>query len=426
MLRRDFLKQAGATSLAAAATERTVRIGVVGVGSRGTALLRTLLELPGVEVPAICDVHEETLARALNLVEKTGRKRPQGYFGGPEDFRRLVARDDLDAVLNATPWEWHTPIAVATMRAGKYAAVEVPAAVTVEECWELVETSEKTGKPCMMLENACYFRNVLAVLNMVRQGVFGELLHCECGYQHDVLRYRQGGSDGQLTWRARHALARNGNLYPTHAIGPVAWWMDIHRGDRFTYLTSMSTKSRGLNLAATRQFGADHENAKRRFALGDINTTLIQTAKGLTVTLYFDWQAPRPYDLIFRVQGTRGIYSGTLEKIYIEDPAHPGNHAWEDPAKYYEKYQHPLWKSLGATAMKYGHSGGDYMTLQQFVKAVRNKTQTPIDVYDSAAWSVISPLTERSVASKSAPVDFPDFTRGQWEKTKPAEITEGE
>jgi predicted dehydrogenase len=417
--RRSFLT-AGAVAAALFAEEKPVRIGMVGVGSRGTGLLRNLLDLPGVQVPAICDINEANLSRAQGIVEKAGRSKAEGYSKGIEDYRRLVERADLDAVVNATPWEWHAPIAVAAMKAGKYAAVEVPAALTVEECWELVDTSEKTGMPCMILENVCYYRNVLMVLNMIQQGVLGELIHAEAGYQHDV-RGGKISAGGDLRWRGVHSAKRNANVYPTHPIGPVAWWMNINRGDRFTYLVSMSSKARGINNYARKRLGPQHPLAKRPFALGDVNTTLIRTENGLTVTLYHDTNLPRPYDLILRVQGTEGIYSGTLEKIYVEDRS-PKPHTWEDPDAYYKQYEHSIWKTLGETARNYGHGGGDYIELHQFVKAVRNKTQTPIDVYDTATWSVITPLTEKSVASKSGPIDFPDFTRGRWKKPRPLVI----
>jgi len=428
--RRTFMKTAGAVSAAAAVgldarragadSDRPVRIGVVGVGSRGTNLTKILLDIEGVEIPAICDINPEHLARAQKIVAEAGRKKPDGYSRGPWDFKRMCERDDLDAVLTATPWEWHTPVAVAAMEAGKYAATEVPAAVTVDECWELVETSEKTRMPCMMLENVNYFRNVMMVLNMVRQGLLGELLHCEAGYQHDV-RFVKFDENGNLRWRGKHSVTRNGNLYPTHPIGPIAWWLNINRGNRFTYLVSMSSQSRGLNLEIEKKFGPDHPNAKLKYALGDINVTLIKTHNGPTVTLYHDTQSPRPYDLIFRVQGTEGIYSGTLNKIYIEGRS-PKKHQWEDIDEYEKEFEHPMWKTLGPVAKNYGHGGGDYIELHQFVKAVRNRTQTPEDVYDAATWSVISPLSEKSVANKSAAVDFPDFTRGKWMTNPPVGI----
>jgi predicted dehydrogenase len=399
----------------------TVRIGIVGVGHRGTAHVQTLLDVPGVEIPAICDINEEHLARAVGIVEQAGRKRPAGYSKGVEDYRRLCAREDLDAVLTATPWEWHTPICVAAMKADKYAATEVPAAITVEECWELVETSEKTGKPCMILENSCYNRNVLLVLNMIRLGIFGQLLHAEGGYQHDIRLGDKVNAQGEVQWRGMHAVKRNGNLYPTHPIGPISWWMNINRGDRFTYLVSMSTPSLGINHYVAKHVSPTHPNATRKFALGDINTTLIKTEKGLTVTLYHDTQTPRPYDLILRVQGTEAIYMMTLDKIYVDgrSPVQKGKPVWEELEPYYAQYEHPLWERFGHTTGKYPHGPIDYMVVQQFIDAVRAKSQPPIDVYDAATWSVISPLTERSVAARSAAVDFPDFTRGKWNTRKP-------
>lgn len=438
MTRRDAIRTGVGTALASAAPAaeaKTVRIGIVGVGSRGTALLKILLTLEGVEVNALADINRENLARGQDIVAEFRGKRPEGYAAGPEDFRKLVLRDDLDAVITATPWEWHTPVAVAAMKAKKYAGTEVPAALTVDECWELVNTSEATGMPCMMLENVCYFRDMLMVLNMVRSGVLGELLHCEGGYQHDGRAFafddkgefetepaRAAGRPGyrpQL-WYTFHALRRNGNLYPTHPIGPIAQYLNINRGDRFRYLVSMSSKSRGLNNWVRNKFGPEHKNAKRTYALGDINTSLIKTENGCTVTLYYDSQSPRPYDLIFRVQGTKGIYMKTLDSIYVEDQSPLDK--WESIEKYRARYEHPLWKKLGEQAQSHGHGGSDYITLHQFVQAVRHRSQPEQDVYDAATWSVILPLSENSVAQGSAPIEFPDFTRGKWKTRAPVSI----
>jgi predicted dehydrogenase len=432
--RREFIMAAGATGLALGA-EKTVRIGIVGVGNRGTMHLNSIFDVPGVEVPAICDINEANLSRGLAIVEKAGHKRPEGYSRGVEDFRRMVARDDLDAVITATPWEWHVPIAVASMKAGKYAAVEVPAAPTLDECWDLVNTSEQTGVPCMLLENACYRPEVLMVLNLIRHGELGEISYCEGGYQHFLgMGFRSGDA---ISWRTMHSVKRNANVYPTHGVGPVSWWININRGDRFTHLVSMSSKSQGLNAVAASRFGADSPNATRKYAMGDVNVSLLRTQNGVAVTLIHDVQLPRPYDLGFRVQGTKGLYSWTLQKIYVDgrSPAH----TWEDLGPYFKQYDDPIWKSLGINddhtgivwqpngqpkypSTRYGDGGGDYVILQQFVKAVRNKTQPPIDVYDAATWSAITSLSEQSVAAKSAPIDFPDFTRGKWKTAKPVAI----
>jgi predicted dehydrogenase len=421
---------AGAAGIvrSASSAEKPVRIGMVGVGNRGTGLVRNLLHIPGVEIPAICDINEANLKNAQALVEKAGRKVPEGYSKGLEDFRRLVAREDLDAVMTATPWEWHTPVCVAAMKAGKYAASEVPAAVTLEECWELVNTSEQTGRPCMLLENDCFGRGALMALNLVEQGILGEIVYCQGGYDHDI---RSGIiRNGELRWRAVHATKRNGNLYPTHPIGPIAWWTNINRGNRFTYLTSMSSKSRGLNTYLAKTLGPDNPNAKRKFVNGDVNASLIMTENGVIVTLTHDTQLPRPYSdsgmtsiplMVLRLQGTEGIFQGSMDRIYIEGRS-PKLHTWEDAAPYYRQYDHPLWKALGDTAQGSEHGGEDYVELHQFVRAVRMGIQTPVDVYDAATWSAIGPLSERSVASKSAPVDFPDFTRGKWKQPRRIEI----
>ena len=430
MTRREFIR-AGATAGTALALAKgaatgeeplaTVRVGVVGVGNRGTFLTQTLLSIPGVEVRAVCDIVADRTAQAQKIVEEKSGKRPEAYIKNETDFQNLVQRDDLDAVITATPWEWHTPVAVAAMRAGKYAGTEVPAAITVEECWDLVRTSEATGKPCMMLENVCYFRNVLTILRMVREGVFGDMLHCEAGYQHDG-RFLMIGADGKLTWRGRHIAEKNGNLYPTHAIGPISQWLNINRGDRFAYLTSMSAPAKGMKYYAAKKLGPDSEFAKRDYAEGDVNTTLLKTANGLTVTLYFDLNTYRPYDLIFRVQGVKGLYMGSLDKVCIEGMT-PEPEQWEPFEPYMEKYAHPLWAALEKEAAKNGgHGGGDYITVFEFIKAVRNRAQTPQDVYDAATWSVIFPLSIESVAKNSQPVEFPDFTKGKWKTNPPITV----
>ena len=400
----------------------TVRVGFVGVGGRGSELVKILLNLEAVEIRAVCDIVEDKVSRIQRWVQQAGQRQPVGYSRGETDFERMCQQEDLDLVITATPWRWHSPVCIAAMKAGKHAATEVPAAVTTDQCWQLVETSEKQRRYCVMLENCCYFRNVMMVLKMLRAGLFGELMHCEAGYQHDV-RYTKFDSNGKLLWRGKQSVKRNGNLYPTHPIGPIAQWANINRGNRFDYLVSMSTQSRGLNVYAAEKFGKDHPLAKKKYNQGDVNTSLIHTVKGLTVTLYHDTQLPRPYDLIYRVQGTKGIYSGTLNQIYLEGTS-PQPHTWESIDKYDEEYMHPLWKALEPVAKKYGHGGGDYMELYRLIKTLRTGTPPDMDVYDAATWSVISELSERSVANKSRPVDFPDFTRGRWKTNQPIGIVE--
>lgn len=401
---------------------RAVRVGVVGVGNRGTGLVQTLLQLPGVEIPAICDIAPDHATRAQDIVEQAGGKRPDAYTEGERDWERLTARDDLDAVVCATPWQWHTPISVSAMRAGKYAATEVPAAHTLEDCHALVRAHEETGVPCMMLENVCYFENALTLLRMVREGVFGELLHAEAGYQHDC-RALNFTDAGELTWRGEFAAAYNANLYPTHPIGPIGQWFNINRGDRFTRISSVSTKSRGLRQYAAKRFGKDHPLAQRTYAVGDINTSLLETEAGLTVTLYYDCCTPRPYDLILRLQGTSGIHMNACSGEVLIEGTTATPDGYEPFAPYLEKYAHPLWAALKEGAAKNGgHGGSDYITMYEFIKAVRNRTAPPQDVYDAAAWSAIVALSGASVAAGGAPQEFPDFTGGKWASRAPLPI----
>ncbi|MHB0998461.1 MAG: Gfo/Idh/MocA family oxidoreductase [Armatimonadota bacterium] len=425
--RRQFLATGAAVSaglmlggrlLADTKPVSKVRVGAVGVGARGTFLLDTMLAFPDVEVPAICDIDVNAAKYAQDLVEKKTGKRPTIYTKSETDWKNLCDRDDLDAVVSATPWEWHAPIAIAAMRAGKYIGTEVPACVTMKECWDLIRTSQETGMPCMMLENVNYFQNTLAVTRMIREDVIGEIQHAEAGYQHDC-RFLAFKDDGQLTWRGKHMAEKNGNLYPTHPIGPVAWWMNINRGNRFIKLSSISTKSRALRDYAEKKFGADHPLAKREYALGDVNTTLIEVSNGMTITLYFDLCSPRPYDMIFRVQGTKGIYEGTHDRIHIEGVTPEGQ--WETfSTKYQDKYEHPIWRSLGDEAIKNGgHGGCDFIVVSEFLNAVRNRTQTPQDVYDAVTWSAIVPLTIESVSKHGKAIDFPDFTEGKWKTNRP-------
>jgi predicted dehydrogenase len=429
--RRDFIKTSTGAGLYVAASgygstfsdyalQRPVRIGFVGVGGRGMGILKVALTIEGVEIPVICDIVEERVARAQNLVQDAGQPKPKGYTG-PEDYKKIAELNNLDAIYTATPIELHTPIMLAALRGGKYGGTEMPACTEYDQAWELVEASEKAGKPCMLMENYVYMRNVKMVLVMAQLGMFGALTHCECGYQHDA-RYAGFGPGGKLLWRALGGQTNN-NPYPTHAIGPIAQWLNINRGNRFEYLVSMSSRAVGQNYYANKKFGPDNPAAKMKYAAGDVNTSLIQTHDGITITLYYDTKNPRPQDWIYRIQGTKGIYSGTLNKIYLEDIS-PKPDQWEPIDKYQEKYEHPLWKKYGLVAESSGHGGGDYLCFRDFVQAIRNQVQTPIDVYDTVTWSIITKLTEESVANKSRPVDFPDYTRGKWQTRKPATIDE--
>ncbi|HOC56140.1 MAG TPA: Gfo/Idh/MocA family oxidoreductase [Verrucomicrobiota bacterium] len=405
----------------AQAPTRPVRLGMIGTGNRGLSLLHTLLLFPEADVRAVCDLLPDHAQSAARMIEQRTQRRPEVYAGDELAWEKLVARADLDAVIIATPWDWHTRMATAAMRAGKYPGVEVPAAISTRECWDLVRTSERTGIPCMMLENVCYFERVLTLLRMVREGVFGEVLHCEAGYQHDCRSLMFDAQD-KLTWRGLHSVAMNGNLYPTHGLGPAAQWMNINRGDRFVTLTSMSTPARGLKHYAAQELGPDHKLARLDYVQGDVNTTLLKTARGMTVTLYYSTLAPRPYDLILRLQGVNGIYLDTNQTISLEQPG-KGAEQWEPFAPYLQKYPHPLWRTLGAAAAKSGgHEGAEYLMFHDFLKSVRNKAPGPQDVYDAAAWSAVVGLSLESVARGGKLVEFPDFTRGKWKTTPPLPV----
>ncbi|WP_338876336.1 Gfo/Idh/MocA family oxidoreductase [Spirosoma sp. SC4-14] len=409
-----------------------VRLAFIGVGSRGRSHVRQALYRDDVEVTAICDIDPEAITLTNAMIEKAGRKAPVAYTKGKEAFLEMLKRDDIDGVVIATPWEWHTPMAVATMKAKKYAGLEVSATVTLKESWDLVNTYEKTGAHCMILENVCYRRDVMAILNMIRQGMFGEMTYAHCGYQHDLrnIKFNDGKSIGgvgvefgekgysEAHWRTQHSVDRNGDLYPTHGLGPVAHWLNINRGNRFTHLTSTATKSRGLHKYVVDHGGANHPNAKVNFKLGDIVTTVVECANGENIVIIHDTNSPRPYSLGFRAQGTQGIWMDDNDMIYLEGIS-PKAHSWESFAPYQEKYDHPLWKQHAETAQNAGHGGIDFFVLRGFIESIKNQVAPPIDVYDAAVWSAISPLSEESIAGGSKPVEIPDFTRGKWKTNKP-------
>lgn len=401
--------------LAAPANE-VVRIGFVGVGGMGTAHVRNLVRIEGCVVAAVCDVVAAHAEQAAQIVEDAGHPPPVLYTRGETDFERLCAEADLDLVYTATPWRWHVPVCVAAMRAGKHAATEVPAAYTLDGCWELVETAEAARRHCVMMENVNYGRSELLCLHLVRQGLLGEVLHAECGYLHD-LRAIKFADEGEGLWRRAHSWTRNGNLYPTHGLGPVANCMDVNRGDRFDHLVSMSGPSRGLQDWAAEHYAQDHPKRAETFALGDVNGSLIKTALGKTIYVSHDTNLPRPYSRINLVQGTRGIFQGYPDRVYVEGRS--PEHEWEPAESYYEEHEHPLWAALREEAVGAGHGGMDFLEDYRLVKCIREGLPTDMNVYDAAALSAVCELSERSVAQGSAPVAFPDFTRGRWREWTP-------
>ena len=411
----------------------SIRTGFIGVGSRGRSHVNDSLGIQGVEIVAICDIRQSSIDAALKIISGKGRTLPRIYTGSEDAFKDMLNQEELDAVIVATPWEWHVPMSVASMKADvPYTGVEVSAANTLEECWDLVDAHEETGKQLMILENVCYRRDVMAILNMVRTNMFGELIHCRCGYEHDLRSvkfndgvhydYIPGGelktgkeAYSEAQWRALHAIRRNGDLYPTHGIGPVANYLDINRGNRFLTLSAMASKSRGLHDFIVRNGGADHPYANISFNLGDIVTSMIKCANGETIIVTHDTNLPRPYSLGFRVEGTRGLWYNDGDKIYIEGKS-KNPHEWDSSSEWTSRYDHKYWRDHGQKALGAGHGGMDYIMLVDFFDAVRNGKAVPLDAYDAAAWSAVSALSEMSVARGGALVDFPDFTRGKWIK----------
>lgn len=442
MNRRELFKTALAATVAAGfpalsalgRPRETLRVGMIGTGLRGQVLLSELLKQDGVDVVALCDIDAWMLDAATRLLTDAGRRKPRLYTGSDNAWRRMLERGRLDAVVIATPWELHAPQAIAAMEAKIAVGCEVVAGISLQDHWDVLRAQQRTGTPYMLLENVCYRRDVLAVLNMVRQGLFGELVHLQGGYEHDLraVKFNSGepgrpygggaefGDKGwsEARWRTAHSVDRNGELYPSHGIGPCAMWADIHRGNRFLRLTSHASKARGLHEYVLAQGGSDHANANVRFALGDVVTTQITCANGQTILLTHDTSLPRPYSLGFRVQGTRGLWMDVNQSIYLEG-ASPEPHRWEPAKPWLERHDHPLWRTHGERAAGGGHGGMDYFVVRAFVEALKAGDPMPVDIYDAVAWSAITPLSEQSIARDNQTLEFPDFTEGAWrERTR--------
>jgi predicted dehydrogenase len=442
MNRKQFVKT---TALATAAfslpgknlfasfADPKVRIALIGTGLRGQNHLELLLRRTDVDVVAICDVSDVMLSTAKDMITKSEKKMPQVYTGDDYAWKRLLDKEKLDGVIIATPWEWHKPMIIGALDAGiKYVGTEVILGITLQDHWDVVKAAEKYNANVMMLENVCYRRDVMAVLNMVRQGLFGELIHLQGGYQHDLREvkfndginpYGHGVEFGEKAfseakWRTNHSVHRNGDLYPTHGIGPIAQYTNINRGNRFLSLCSFSTKSRGLHNHIVKQGGENHPNAKVRFKLGDVVTTSIDCANGETILLQHDTSLRRPYSLGFRVQGTEGLWMDVNRSIYIQDKS-AKNDQWDEAKTWLDKYDHPLWVRWSKDTEGAGHGGMDFFVVHSFIESIKRKQPTPMDVYDAAAWSAITPLSEQSIELGHETVEFPDFTGGQWMYRKP-------
>jgi len=448
--RRVFLQQsimAGAalslpTQINALASSKInkVRIGMIGVGFRSHEHMGNFLQRNDVEITAIADPQQRSIDDALKVFKKYNRAKPAIYKNGDYDYQNLLKRDDVDAVVICTPWEGHIPQGIDALNAGKIVGMEVCGAMKLQDCWDIVNTSEKTKLPVMMMENVCYRRDIMAVLNMVRQGMFGELIHTQGGYQHDlrgvlfndgVTAYNSGVEFGpkaysEAQWRTNHYINRNAELYPTHGVGPVALMMDINRGNRMTKLSSVSTKARGLHkyIVEHPKGGAAHPNAKLKFKEGDVVNTQIQCANGETILLTHDTSLPRPYNIGFRVQGTEGLWqdfsTGGLNQgfIYMEKKMNK-SHKWDNTEKWLTEYDHPLWKKYGKEAESAGHGGMDFFVDHAFIECIKRGTEFPMDVYDLASWYAITPLSEKSIIQGGQVQKIPDFSRGKWQSKKP-------
>ena len=451
MERRDFVKASTLAGIGALVlpnslfagqlpTDRKVRLGFIAVGYRGQSHLEEMMKRDDVEIIALADPEPRMMRDALSLVLRAGRKEPAVYGNGDEDYKNLLKRDDIDAIFVSSPWEWHLKHGIDAMKAGKIVGMEVCGAMKLSDCWEFVKTYEETKTPIMMLENVCYRRDVMAVLNMVKQGLFGELVHGQGGYEHDLRgvlfndgqsAYNSGVEFGEkgfseAKWRTNHYVNRNGELYPTHGLGPIATMFDLNRGNRMLRLTSMSSKARGLKkyIEEHPKGGKDHPNAKIDFKQGDVVTTQIQCANGETILLTHDTSLQRPYNLGFRVQGTEGIWQdfgwGDAEQglIYFEKQM-SHTHKWDNTKTWLEQHDHPLWKRFAKEAENSGHGGMDFFVDNAFIECIKQNKEFPLDVYDLAAWYSITPLSEKSIKENGQVQDIPDFTKGAWKTRKP-------
>ncbi len=406
-----------------------VRIACIGNGGRGSSLMRDCLGIDFAEIVALCDVKTERAQRLADQVAKSGRPKPAVIGGSLDAWEALCARDDIDVIYIATPWEWHAPMAVRAMEHGKHAFVEVAAMVTMADCWKVVDTSERTQRHCVMLENCCYGENELFVLNLARQGVLGELTHAECAYIHD-LRGQLYDLEGEGGWRREYHKQYDGNLYPTHGLGPVAQYLGIGRGDQFNFLVSMSSPERGLS-AWRDKHGGKHANEK--YVCGDMNTSLIKTARGRTIMLQHDVISPRPYSRINALSGTGGTFFNYPARLALNDPKAHGltasnSHGWladQDLKTMREKFTHPLWRRLQELAKNAGHGGMDFVMNWRHLDCIRQGITPDSVVYDAATWSCIIELSAWSVENGSMPITVPDFIRELWKGLQPLGVVGG-
>lgn len=401
----------------------SVRIGFIGLGNRGPGAVKRMNKVDGVQIKALCDIRPEKVNAVKKSLEGSGHN-PEVYSGKEDEWKKMCDRADIDLVYIATPWSLHAPMAVYAMNQGKHVCIEVPAAKTLDECWQLVETSERTRKHCIILENCCYDFFELLTLNMARQGLLGEIVHGEGAYNHDLLKQNFQKDSYYEMWRLKENM-RNGNLYPTHGLGPVAQVLNINRGDQMDYL--VATSSNDFSMSAMAKEFAAKDDFYKEYATksyrGNMNVTTIRTVNGKTIMLQHDVSSPNIYSRIFKISGTKGSV------IKYPDPPRIafGDDDWikEDEFKKIEaQYQPPIIKRIGELAKQVGgHGGMDFLMDWRTIDCLRNGLPVDMDVYDAALWSAIAPLSEQSVANRSKSIDIPDFTGGSWKTNKPVDIT---
>jgi hypothetical protein len=407
-----------------------VRVAVIGL-HRGLTHVSCCQGIEFADVVAVCDIIDDRAKVAADLCEKKSGKRPVIYSGNEHVWEQMVARDDIDAVYIATPWAWHVPMALRTLEQGKHAFIEVAAALTVDDCWKLVNASERTQRHCIMLENCCYGENELFVLNLAREGVFGQLTHAECAYLHDLRTVLFSlGTEGD--WRRNYHWEYNGNLYPTHGLGPVAQYLGVGRGDQFKFLVSMSSQEMSLTHYRNEHQPNGGRHAREKYVCGDMNTSLVKTELGRTIMLQHDVVSPRPYSRINALYGTGAVFFDYPARLSVDEPkpyglAAEGSEDWlsdKDLQMMRDKFTHPLWKKLAERAKGSGHGGMDFVMSWRLLDCLRRGATPDSVVYDAAAWSCIIETSVRSVANGSRPVNIPDFTRGLWKTMKPLGIAE--
>ncbi len=394
--------------------EKKIKIGVVGLGGRGMSVLKdVILPMGEADVTAVCDLYHDRCEDAVKIIKEANGNDPKMFL----DYNELLLEKELDAVYIATSWQTHIEIAIASMNAGIAVASDVSGAFSIDECWELVKTQQRTNVPCMLMENCCYGRDEMMVMNMVKQGVFGEVIHCGGGYHHDLREEIAFGRENRH-YRLDNYMHRNCENYPTHEIGPIAQILNINRGNSMLTLTSTASKSAGLHQFIADKKPDDKELKEWNFAQGDVVTTVIKCAGGQTIILTLDTTLPRAYSRGFKVQGTKAMYMEDNRSLFIDGVHNKYDSVWKEQFnnvdEYREEYDHAIWKSFLQEGVKGGHDGMDWLEFKAFFDALKNNKPMPIDIYDMASWLVISVLSEQSIALGGQPVNIPDFTNGKW------------